>query len=301
MKLYYYKAPEGNFGDDLNPWLWRHFLPNFFDDNDDQLFVGVGTLLDQRLPKVKSTIVFGSGARGGDIPAVYKGWDFCCVRGPLTAKKFNLDRNTAITDPAVLSSLVFRSDKKKLHRFSYMPHYMGAKLGNWKRVCQMIGIHYIDPRGSSLNVFEEIHQTEVLLTEAMHGAILADSFRVPWVPVKSYDFITDFKWMDWQASVNLDIPFQRLSSIWVGEKGQGVRVKINNSVKRTLLKMGVWFDTWDSPYPTRSRKKDIDRTCFELNSIVEKCSPVLSSSDKLSSNIERLLLKLEYVKKKYGS
>ena len=33
MKLYYYKAPLGNFGDDLNPWLWPRLLPDIFDDD----------------------------------------------------------------------------------------------------------------------------------------------------------------------------------------------------------------------------------------------------------------------------
>ncbi len=29
MKLYYYKDVIGNFGDDLNSWLWDALIPNF--------------------------------------------------------------------------------------------------------------------------------------------------------------------------------------------------------------------------------------------------------------------------------
>ena len=58
VKLYYYKATAGNFGDDLNSWLWDRLLPNAFDgicyhrhsshernNNENTLFVGIGTLL----------------------------------------------------------------------------------------------------------------------------------------------------------------------------------------------------------------------------------------------------------------
>ena len=51
MKLYYYKSPKGNFGDDLNPWLWNRLRPELFSENSDILFVGIGTLINHRLPK----------------------------------------------------------------------------------------------------------------------------------------------------------------------------------------------------------------------------------------------------------
>jgi succinoglycan biosynthesis protein ExoV len=33
MKLFYFKDPAGNFGDDLNLWLWPKVLPGILDED----------------------------------------------------------------------------------------------------------------------------------------------------------------------------------------------------------------------------------------------------------------------------
>jgi succinoglycan biosynthesis protein ExoV len=40
----------------------------------------------------------------------------------------------------------------------------------------------------------------------MHGAIVADALRVPWVPIVTSPRILKLKWQDWCSSVNL--PYQ---------------------------------------------------------------------------------------------
>jgi len=42
-----------------------------------------------------------------------------------------------------------------------------------------------------------------VVTEAMHGAIVADTLRIPWVPVVCSPAILPFKWSDWTRSVEL--------------------------------------------------------------------------------------------------
>jgi succinoglycan biosynthesis protein ExoV len=85
MKLYYFdgKAREfeiGNFGDDLNPWLWNKVLPVVFDDDERSLFVGIGTLLNHRLPQKSQKLIFGSGFGYGNFilcvgSYLHKRWD----------------------------------------------------------------------------------------------------------------------------------------------------------------------------------------------------------------------------------
>jgi len=49
MHLWYWMAPKGNIGDDINPWLWpRVFGEDFFCETDPDRFIGIGSVLDDR-------------------------------------------------------------------------------------------------------------------------------------------------------------------------------------------------------------------------------------------------------------
>lgn len=219
MKLYYYKLPDGvkNFGDELNPWLWQKLLPGVMDDDDRQIFVGIGTLINdgmvRRTAKAQQRIIFGTGVGYGKaIPTVDPTFKIYCLRGPLSAKALEVPAELAITDGAFLIRQAFSFGGPKTVKFTYMPHYELAGKG-WERVCQRLGFGYIDPRWPVETVLQAIDQTEVLLTEAMHGAIIADAFRVPWIPVVTNASILPFKWQDWCASLQLDYqpnPIDRL-------------------------------------------------------------------------------------------
>jgi succinoglycan biosynthesis protein ExoV len=229
MKLFFCRIPDGNFGDDLNPYLWPRLLPGAFDgtaeyrpkDNhaidlanpDDELFVGIGTLIRRELPTTATKHVFGSGF-GYGAPPEDANWHYHCVRGPLTAERLGLAPATAITDPAVLVRLLPRPAAHKRHRVSFIPHWEMALSGDWRAVCRLAGIHYIDPRGTPETVIAEIAATEMLITEALHGAIVADALRVPWLPVSSKHTILDFKWKDWCGSVELPYAPAAVPTFW---------------------------------------------------------------------------------------
>lgn len=50
MKLIYYKE-NSNFGDALNPLIFQKLLPDFFNDDSDIAFIGIGSLLGQPFTK----------------------------------------------------------------------------------------------------------------------------------------------------------------------------------------------------------------------------------------------------------
>ncbi|MEP7113232.1 MAG: polysaccharide pyruvyl transferase, partial [Ilumatobacteraceae bacterium] len=86
MKLYYYQ--HANFGDALNLWLWPKLISaDSFDDDASSIFVGIGTLINNRLPSDAFKIVFGTGVGYGEpVPTVDQNWKIYCVRGPLSAR-----------------------------------------------------------------------------------------------------------------------------------------------------------------------------------------------------------------------
>ncbi|CAN7197886.1 polysaccharide pyruvyl transferase family protein [Pararhizobium sp. LjRoot238] len=207
MDPYYWESQHGNFGDDLNLWLWDFLIPGFRDVHAETLLVGVGTVLNRALlPEGRHKLVLGSGFGYGTLPDMSdkREWDIRCVRGPLTAQKVGIDPKLGIIDPAVMVAEMpeFKNLPKK-HKKSFVPHWESAAAGIWPVICGTVGLHYIDPRGDAKEVIREIAQSELIVAESMHGAILADAFRVPWVAVTTSNSINSFKWNDWAQTVGV--------------------------------------------------------------------------------------------------
>jgi succinoglycan biosynthesis protein ExoV len=208
MFLYYANktrsyVPFGNFGDDLNSWIWPRFLPGIFDNVDsDVAFVGFGTLLNQNLPKFKKTIIFGTGHGFGEPPKIDDTWTIYCVRGPLSAKALNLSEDFGIADPAILVNRAYdykNIDKKYKVAFIPFAWEMNSSPEVFREVCDRLNFFCIDPRWPIEQVLEAIASSELVITAAMHGAIVADALRVPWISLKSNAGIPDFKlklWLD---------------------------------------------------------------------------------------------------------
>lgn len=213
MKLYYYRGPRPNFGDVLNEWLWPKLLPDFFDGDDRSLFLGIGSILYDFLPPASRKIVFGAGYGGYTaVPRIDERWGFYFVRGPLTARALGLDPSLAIGDAAILVRSCAIDRPPRQHRASFIPHWESAIDGDWRDVSARAGLHYVDPCGDVEHVIADILASDVVVTEAMHGAIVADALRVPWIPVRPVQAPNRGKWADWAAALDLDLRPQPLAA-----------------------------------------------------------------------------------------
>jgi succinoglycan biosynthesis protein ExoV len=218
VQLYYYRDPAGNFGDDLNPWLWPKLLSvpveHCFDD--DTLFIGVGSLLNHKVPPTPAKkIVFGAGCGYGTTPDITPAWRFYCVRGPLSAHVLDLPPTAAVSDAALLvRGYLEPTANETVHRAAFMPHHLTHHYDRWQPICDELGIAYVDPTAPVEHTLETIRTSAVVITEAMHGAIVADAFRVPWIPVRTRPRISRFKWTDWSHSMRLEHRFEWLPPVW---------------------------------------------------------------------------------------
>ncbi|MDE4552265.1 polysaccharide pyruvyl transferase family protein [Sinorhizobium meliloti] len=207
MKPYYWESQHGNFGDDLNLWLWDFLLPGFREVHPETLLVGVGTVLNRALlPEATHKLVIGSGFGYGTLPDMSdpKEWDIRSVRGPLTAAKVGVAPELGIIDPAVMvADLPEFQGLRKIYKRSFVPHWESAIAGLWPAICDAVGLNYIDPRGEAKDVIRKIGQSELVVAESMHGAILADAFRVPWTAVSTSHSINSFKWNDWAQTLGV--------------------------------------------------------------------------------------------------
>lgn len=204
MRIYHWESDHGNFGDDLNLFLWPHFMPELIDDDPDTLLVGVGTVLSDEIPRAARHIVLGSGIGYGRLPSDLDGpaWDILAVRGPLSARVLGRPELSA-ADPAVLLPLMpdFPAAPARSGTL-FVPHWTTAEAGGWQEACEIAGIEFLDPRGDAHEVIRRIASAEKVIAESMHGVIVADAFRTPWVAtVTGRD--TPFKWHDWAGALGL--------------------------------------------------------------------------------------------------
>jgi len=220
MKYIYYKSDNGNFGDDLNEWLW----PKFFganDENSDKCFLGIGSVLYndfpliKELPPDKRKIVFGTGIRPTYKAFKFdKSWDIRFLRGPLSSRIFN-NGFEYIADAAYclrhLDNFKEFAGIKKKHEVSVIPYFKSVDYVDWESLCKDLNYNYISPYGEKgiEHTLKEIASSKLIITEAMHGAIIADLFRVPWnrfvlsTPFTEGQMVSEFKWMDWLFSVDI--------------------------------------------------------------------------------------------------
>ncbi len=208
MRLHYYHARQGNFGDDLNGWLWDRLLPAGWDAGDNTLLVGIGTILDRTIPSAQKTVVFGSGAGYQSPPRGFGGttWQVLSVRGPLTAQILALPSAKAVTDGAALLAMLPECTplpESERHGVVFMPHHYAMETGIWHEICVMAGVELIDPRSESRESIQRIRRARLVLADAMHAAIVADTLRVPWLPLVTSAEINTFKWVDWTRSLGL--------------------------------------------------------------------------------------------------
>lgn len=281
MRLYYYK--ESNFGDALNPLIWEKLLPMPLDKDMDIGFLGIGTLLNEifitKMQACRWKVIFGTGVGyGKKVPPLDDSHRIYCVRGALSARKLGLPESLGITDGALFVKDLFPISQPKKYRFSYMPHYELAGEG-WAAVCRDIGFGYIDPRWSVEKVLSLTAQTEILLTEAMHGAIVADAFRVPWIPIVTNPTILPFKWHDWCSSVGMDykpVAIERLQ---------------HPNTKKDLLSPLRDIRAW-------TRQKSAAQ---QLLQVAKTTHPHLSTDRKIEECSARLYEKLELFKKDWNS
>lgn len=215
MYLYCYRK-RPNFGDDLNSYLWPRFIDVALtaEPSSDEVFVGIGTILNERLPKARILHIFGSGLGYGSVtPEAMANWKVYFVRGPLTARALGLDPSIGISDPAILLHKTENLNCRKDIACAFMPHH-GIHSKRIRQLCEQADVFYIDPEAPCERVIQQLLRSERLICSAMHGAIAAEALRIPWLPVVTHPQMLLSKWDDWAAAMEIEVRFQALPTIW---------------------------------------------------------------------------------------
>jgi succinoglycan biosynthesis protein ExoV len=251
MRLYVWRGEQRNFGDELNTLLWPCLLPGLLDDRGADLFLGIGSVLDARHAPHGRKVVAGAGYGGYEAPASLDGsWDIYWVRGPRTARRLDLPTAFGLGDPASLLPLVHApATRQAANAVGFMPHFESLARGPWAAAAASAGVRLIDPRGDPRAIYAAIAGCRLLLSEALHGAIVADALRVPWVALRPVAAVHRMKWHDWAEAMALTPRFQVLpaasSREWTDTALPGVRLRLRRAlagVAERFSRPGIHLD-----------------------------------------------------------
>ena len=220
MKIEYCRSKTYNFGDDLNPWLWPRLLNEELLSMDDGIYlIGIGTLLtanrlNVQLKKAKELVIFSSGTWDDGAPALRDTCKVYGVRGPRTAQRLGLSEDKVIGDGAYLLRSVELPDAQQTNDIGFMPHHRSEQYIDWQPICDQLGIKFVSAVQPVDECLAQLRSCKRLITEAMHGAIVADAMRVPWTPVKFSPLFREDKWFDFAESMQLKLEFHALPFVY---------------------------------------------------------------------------------------
>jgi succinoglycan biosynthesis protein ExoV len=211
---------HSNLGDNINPWLLSRVLGEGVLHLQGNTVIGIGTILNveaqEAIGPASIKSVFTSGCGYSDPPVVDETWRFYAVRGHMTRNTLGLG-DVAVGDGAIL--LPDYIDDITYTPWAagevvFMPHIELAVLQGeaWRRACEGAGLLYLSPSWDRDKLISALRSARLVITSAMHGAIIADALRTPWIPVSS-ESINTTKWLDWASALNLEFTFEEIPEL----------------------------------------------------------------------------------------
>lgn len=207
MKVLPYRmfCPVRNLGDAINPYLIKKIsgAEPYFTGAEKHL-LGVGSIF---FLINKSSFVWGSGLLKPDhnlieIPTS----QFKAVRGELT-RKYLLDHghdvgHIPVGDPGYLMKKHYQQRKlEKKFKACVIPHYAFYDLDIFNKFRGREDICYFNMMTNNVDSLDKMLQSEVVISQSLHGLIFAEAFGIPSVWISSrFDDAWKFKFLDWYST-----------------------------------------------------------------------------------------------------
>ncbi len=301
MRLQYCINENGNFGDDLNAWLWPQLIPELLEKKDNNYLIGIGTILSHQqdsIPSEGKKIVFSSGTGYKVDAKIDETWDIIGVRGKKTAQAYHLPDDKVLCDGAyLLRQFVKDTPCSENTKIGFMPHHSSIPLFDWQSTCNKLGFYYISPQQSVDSVLSKMQKCNRIVTEAMHGAIVADALRIPWCAVSYSPSFLKFKWEDWTSVLDIDALIHQLPFVLkAGIPEKQVRAW---KIKQFAGSFGIGKEKWRDFPKINANNENIDSLQDKLNDLKQTDYFRLSSNESISILDHKLKNALQYLKKTY--
>lgn len=190
-----------NFGDDINPGLFSLIAdrPMRLRTNRDRPhFLGMGSILEKA---TAHSTVLGSGFLRTPVDKVSTAARVVAVRGRLSREALGAGDEILLGDPMVLLDQVFRPAPTKRHALGVVPHV--SEVAAIRRIAPA-GLRVIDPSDSPWKVIEAIASCERIMSQSLHGLIVADALGVPnlWLAPSGSMAGGEFKFHDYFSTLD---------------------------------------------------------------------------------------------------
>lgn len=172
--------------------------------------------------------------------------DIRAVRGPYTKQyldKMGFKCPKVYGDPAVLMPIIYSSNAKKKYSCSVVLHH-ASRMREHITELEDIGLHYIEIKTTDYKHFiDEIAQSDMVISSALHGIILAESYGVPTVYLRDAEIVQDFKFGDYYSGTGRE-QYEYARTI-----DEAIRVKPVNTLPklenmRSALMETFPYDLW---------------------------------------------------------
>jgi len=230
LNVYWWKVARahGNFGDVLGAALCEHLSGRPIRQSPlaQADIVAIGSILEPRfwpgdLKQVFTGAIWGAGRMFGVAPFSLPQANICAVRGELTRATLqdSVRSTCALGDPGLLAPLLPTSvDRPPVnYDIGVIPHLSEVRHPAFRLLNRLSSqLVVIDPCQPLQTAIEQIRMCRFILSSAMHGLIVADSFGIPalWLRLRTgkenVNGLPEFKYRDY-FSVAHDFPRQDVS------------------------------------------------------------------------------------------
>jgi len=187
----------------------------------------------------------------------------------------------ALGDPAVLVPRALELPAAHGKDVGFMPHFESAAWGAWPQVAALAGVRLIDPRDPPMEILRSIGHCRLLLSEALHGVIVADAMRVPWVAIRPLAQVHRAKWWDWADTMELRPRFRALPASTMLEWAETSRLRAFHTTR-------VWLGRLEHRLANMTSERLITQASRALRLAVS-ASPQLSTDLTLDRCQSRML------------
>lgn len=220
-----FRFRKQNWGDDLNKYLWEYVTGRkFFSIPYSKIILKtfdcyslIGSIIS--FYNLDNKIIYGSGLISPYDEINGKPQKIYSLRGPLTREcmvRAGIECPEKYGDPAILLPLFYRPILKKERRGSVILNMGTDKTNNtcFYELCRHMDLNVIDlvNYNNWTDIIDEIANSKFVISESLHGLIVAETYGVPnvWVEFKNHPNYWDFKFNDYFASIGKNEKIIRL-------------------------------------------------------------------------------------------